>query len=187
MKKTAIALALALGATTAVQASDAIEQQIDQYKAAMMDFGKQLRGELQSAMKEGGPPAAIDVCHSRAPEIAQQVSDKHGVMVSRTSLKPRAEAPDAWERAVLEKFEEQKAAGKPVAEIAYFEVVDVDGTDELRFMKAIGTDTVCLTCHGTDVDAKLKEKIVKLYPEDQAMGFKEGDIRGAFSISAKAP
>jgi hypothetical protein len=51
-------------------------------------------------------------------------------------------------------------------------------------MKAIATEGVCLTCHGQDVDPKLKAEIDRMYPNDQAIGFEEGDIRGAVSITA---
>jgi len=191
MKKTIQASLLmstmAIGGTAMATSDQAIEEQLQAYRAAMMEFGQQLRGELQGAMKEGGLIAAVEVCHSRAPEIAETISAETGLNLSRTSLKPRAQAPDSWETTVLEKFESQKAAGTPVAEIEFFEVVDMDGSDTLRYMKAIGTDTVCLACHGTEVDAKLKTNIKRLYPNDQAMGFSEGDIRGAFSISAAAP
>jgi hypothetical protein len=33
------------------------------------------------------------------------------------------------------------------------------------------------------VDTVTKTRLETLYPHDQAMGYKEGDIRGAFSIT----
>jgi hypothetical protein len=142
-----------------------------------------LQGELQAAMKQGGPMAAVSVCHERAPEIAAQLSEETGFTLRRTSLKPRATAPADWERAVLEEFEDRRAAGESPQTIEWHEVTRVDGEQRLRYMKAIGTGGVCLTCHGSDIDPALKAKIDKLYPEDQATGFAEGDIRGAFSIT----
>jgi len=191
MKKTTLAIIstaiLLLGCMATASANEAIQAQLQDYRTAMMEFGQRLRNELQAAMKEGGPTAAVEVCHSRAPEIAATISAETGLNLSRTSLKPRATAPDDWEAATLRQFEQQKAAGIPVAELEYHEVVDVDGTPTLRYMKAIGTDAICLTCHGTNVDSTLKAQIQRLYPEDQAMGFTVGDIRGAFTISAPAP
>jgi len=89
--------------------------------------------------------------------------------------------------AVLEGFEKDKAAGKPVAELVWKNVVEVDGKPTLRMMKAIGTEDVCLTCHGTAINPEVQAKIQALYPEDKAVGFKAGDIRGAFSVSAALP
>lgn len=53
-------------------------------------------------------------------------------------------------------------------------------------MKAIGTEEVCLTCHGAAIAPAVLEKIQALYPDDKATGFGLGDIRGAFSVSARA-
>lgn len=150
---------------------------------AMKEFGATLKGTLQAAMKEGGPMNAIPVCHSEAPKIAQQMSEKYGVSIHRTSLKPRATPPTEWEMAVLEGFEKDKAAGKPMAELVWKEVVEVDNRPTLRMMKAIGTEEVCLTCHGAAVKPDVMAKIAALYPDDQATGFKAGDMRGAFSVS----
>jgi len=153
---------------------------------AMKEFGATLKGALQAAMKEGGPMSAIPVCHSEAPKIAQQMSEKYGLDIHRTSLKPRATPPTEWEMAVLEGFARQKADGKPVGELVWkevVEVVEVDGKPTLRMMKVIGTEEVCLTCHGAAVKPDVMAKIVALYPDDQATGFNAGDIRGAFSVS----
>ncbi len=50
-------------------------------------------------------------------------------------------------------------------------------------MKAIPTAPLCLTCHGANVDPSLREKIEAVYPNDAAVGYNEGDIRGAFTIT----
>ncbi|KZY78149.1 hypothetical protein A3742_23470 [Oleiphilus sp. HI0071] len=53
---------------------------------------------------------------------------------------------------------------------------------EFRYMKAIPTAAVCLVCHGSDIAAPVAKKIASLYPQDQATGFTEGELRGAFSL-----
>ena len=181
----ATALSVAAMPSHADASTDAaVQAQLQDYKATMQAFGKTLKGELQAAMKEGGPMAAVQVCNERAPEIAADLSEESGYTLRRTSLKPRATEPTDWERAVMQEFEARKANGTPVGEIAWHEVTKVDGEKQLRFMKAIATEGVCLTCHGQDIDPKLKAEIDRLYPDDQATGFAEGDIRGAVSITA---
>jgi len=144
-----------------------------------------LKQELQAGMQEGGPINAISVCNLSAPAIANTYSVSRGWDVGRTSLKVRnpANAPDAWERSVLESFEERKTAGEDPAKMEYHEVVRQDGVKQLRYMKAIPTAQLCLACHGESVDSITRTRLEKLYPEDQALGYKAGDIRGAFSIS----
>jgi len=44
----------------------------------------------------------------------------------------------------------------------------------------------CLKCHGSsgkEIDTKTLEIIRKNYPEDQATGYKEGDLRGMWKIT----
>lgn len=180
----AAALTAGLVTTLPAMADQAIDQQLQEYRQAMQTFGKTLKGELQTAMQEGGALAAVNVCHERAPEIASDLSKATGLTLRRTSLKPRATTPTDWERAVLEDFESRHAAGEAPSTIEWHEVAEVDGEHRLRFMKAIETQEVCLTCHGQKIDPALKAKIDQLYPEDQATGFQKGDIRGAFSIIA---
>jgi len=144
-----------------------------------------LKQELQAGMQGGGPVNAISVCNLSAPGIANTYSVRNGWDVGRTSLKRRNpdNAPDAWERSVLESFEERKRAGEDPAKLEHYEVVRQDGVRELRYMKAIPTAQLCLACHGEHVDSITRTRLEKLYPDDQALGYKVGDIRGAFSIS----
>jgi hypothetical protein len=148
-------------------------------------FATRLQGELKAGLKEGGPTAAVRVCKEEAPAIAASLSEQSGWQVARTSLKTRnpENAPDEWERQVLEQFDDRQAAGQPVADMTYAAVVEQDGAETYRFMKAIPTAEVCLACHGSDLSPDLVEALDKAYPEDQARGYELGDIRGAFTLS----
>lgn len=121
-----------------------------------------------------------------APEIAQELSEKSGWEVGRTSLKlrnPNLNAPDDWERQVLLRFEEHKAAGDDVQTMAYAEVVETDAGKSYRFMKAIPTADLYLACHGESINPDIAAAIDEAYPQDEARGCKAGDIRGAFTLS----
>jgi hypothetical protein len=50
-------------------------------------------------------------------------------------------------------------------------------------MKAIPTAKVCLACHGSAITPEVTAALDEAYPQDQARGYAEGDIRGAFSLS----
>jgi hypothetical protein len=41
---------------------------------------------------------------------------------------------------------------------------------------------VCSSDLGSKIKPELSEHLDKLYPEDQAKGFSQGDLRGAFSL-----
>lgn len=164
------------------------QERMDKSKAVVQEFFGKLKGELEAAMKEGGPINAIQVCNRVAPGIAHKMSTTHNMHVARTSLKTRNpdNAPDAWETAVLKKFEERKAAGENPDTIAFAEVVESNGKKEFRFMKAIimppEDKMPCLKCHGTNIDPAVAAKLDALYPKDMARDYKAGDVRGAFSL-----
>jgi hypothetical protein len=159
---------------------------VDEAKNVIKTFSMQLKGELKHALEEGGPLKAIAVCKERAPAIATEVGGKMGWEIGRTTLKPRnvkLNTPDAWEQKVLEDFATRKAAGEDIQTIAFSEVVETEGKKTFRFMKAIPMVEVCLACHGTQIAPEVAKAIDENYPQDQARGYSEGDLRGAFSVS----
>lgn len=184
MKKLFIVGAALAVAVSAVNASE-IETRSQASRAAVKMFFGSLKGELEGAMKAGGPTHAIDVCNKKAPGIAKQVSDEKGWRVARTSLKLRnpTNKPDAWEEKVLQQFDARKQAGEDPTKMEHAEIVDQDGTQVFRYMKAIPTAEVCTKCHGATIDGKVEEKLAELYPTDKARGYSKGDIRGAFTIT----
>lgn len=148
------------------------------------EFLGQLKPALMAAMKSGGPTKAIEVCHTKAPQIAKDLSEKSGWEVTRVSAKPRGKNadPDAWEKMVLTSFDARKAAGQDPKKIEYSANVNENGTTYYRYMKAIPTGKVCLACHGTKLSPALQTKLDEYYPHDKATGYHLGDIRGAFSF-----
>jgi hypothetical protein len=176
--------ALALSGISMAGAGD-FSAEIDASRATAREFMQTLKQELTAGMQEGGPVNAISVCNLSAPAIASTYSVRNGWEVGRTSLRVRnpANAPDVWERSVLESFEQRKQAGEDPAKMEHHEVIERDGIRQLRYMKAIPTARLCLACHGEQVDSTVRERLEKLYPADQALGYRVGDIRGAFTIS----
>lgn len=148
-------------------------------QALIPPFQQQLLGTVKQAVAEGGPRKAVEACNLLAPGIAEQHS-KAPWQVGRTALKVRNpdNAPDAWERQVLEQFAQRAAAGEPLEQLRHGEVVN----GEYRYLQAIGTAEACLGCHGTSIKPELLTLLDQRYPQDQARGFKEGDLRGAFSL-----
>jgi len=177
----------------AIDSSSGSDQQLDTNtetaaaKAAIQELAGALQAELKSAMQAGGPVAAIGVCNTQAMPITQEVAIEQGLSVYRVSLKNRnpANLPNAWQTVVLENFEQQKAAGKDIGSLVWSEKVSVDGVQEFRFMQAIPTAAVCLSCHGTDLSPEVSQVLASLYPEDRATGYQVGDIRGAFVATQK--
>jgi hypothetical protein len=154
---------------------------------AVADFAGALKTELSAAMQAGGPLNAIEICNTRAPVIAESVSLDSGMNVSRVSLRNRnpGNAPTEWQAAVLRDFETRRAAGEATDALSWQEIAQTEEALEYRFMKAIPTAPMCLACHGESIAPPVAAKIAELYPEDQATGYREGDIRGAFVVTGQ--
>lgn len=167
----------------AAEADDATRAQ-----EATAAFGGALKSELMNAMKDGGPVAAIEVCNTQAPVIAQAVSLDKDLAISRVSLKNRnpSNAPNEWQREVLALFEQRKAAGEDPSGLTWQATVETESGAEFRFMKAIPTGGLCLQCHGQELAPEVAQKLQELYPEDQATGYSPGDLRGAFVVTKPA-
>ena len=182
-----VVLGVALVASLALARPQAdVPPEVGASREVAQKFSATLKNALQQAIQSGGPVNGITVCHDQAGQIATEQGQKQGMLVGRTSLKVRnpANAADNWELAVLKQFEARKAQGEPADKLEFFDVIDDDqGKKTFRYMKAIPTGALCLNCHGENISPEVDAKLKELYPNDQARGFKEGDLRGAFTLA----
>ena len=150
-----------------------------QAEAKVQTFAQTLKGELLTAINQGGLVNAIEVCNLKAPAIAAQLSTD-GWSVRRTALRVRnpANAPDAWERRMLNYFSASLAKQPATPAI---QATSVDAAP-FRYMQTIKTGQLCLACHGSNVSADVQAALAERYPQDEATGFTLGELRGAFSL-----
>jgi len=147
-----------------------------------------LTGELIETLGHelgtGGPVEAVKVCAEMAPQIAASHSVE-GVTVRRVTLKVRnpQDTPDDYERGMLLDLEAKLADGALPKEVA--EVVSDDTGSRLRYMRPLVIKGTCLNCHGDveSMDPELRTVLEERYPDDQAVGYQEGDLRGAVSVT----
>ncbi len=166
-------------------ASPDSQMEIQEAQAAISAFAAALKAELTSAMQQGGPLKAIEVCHTNARTVSENVSAEKGLQLSRVSLRNRnpQNAPENWQIPILESFEQRRVAGENPNALDWSEIVEVNGISRFRYVKAIPTGGMCLQCHGTRISPEVSTALQSLYPEDKATGFSEGDIRGAFVVT----
>jgi len=149
--------------------------------------GKELSETLMSKMKSGGLVEAVEFCNTAALPLTQQMSDKHGVLIKRTSLKTRnpLNNPSDNEISILKEFQANLDNG-----ISLEPKIQLDQNGIPNYYAPILVEQKCLICHGT-LDQELSraaDSIIKShYPKDLATGFKEGDLRGIWSISFSKP
>jgi hypothetical protein len=149
-------------------------------------FGK-LTAALTEAIAKGGPENALEVCFERAPEIAAEVGETHGITLRRATTKPRnpKNAADDREKRILAAFGmalDQKQPPKPLT------VTNPDGSAVL-FAPIVIANPLCLQCHGNtedDIAPLTLTAISKLYPDDKATNYQLGDLRGLWSVTFPA-
>ncbi len=180
-KQTAIMLAALLCWMSVAHAEE--ETTLLEARKLTAQFMKNLKTTLMQAMQQGGPVNALTVCNTEAGPIAQALEKESGWKVGRTSFRLRnpANAPDAWEKRGLQQFADQWQ-GQPLEYYAW-----VNEGKTFRYMKSIAVKPPCLACHGEHLAPEMMEKLQVLYPQDQATGYKAGELRGAFTLEYTRP
>ncbi|EMI55990.1 cytochrome c family protein [Rhodopirellula sallentina SM41] len=149
--------------------SDEHQQQMLAAKDALQ---MRLSGRLMEAMAQG-PASAIRVCNQEAPQIASSVGEEHGVRIGRVGVRLRNpnNTPPPWAKGLTDSN----------VNVPTFVTLS-DGHDAAWL--PIKLQTQCLMCHGpTDQIAPvIKDQLARLYPNDRATGFAEGELRGWFWV-----
>lgn len=185
MKKTFIAMLTLISFTTIAYANNDNELLAKARNTSKSLLGT-LKEQLTKAMEKGDTKKAVIVCSSIAQNIAQTTSEKNKLSIKRVSLKYRNinDQPDTYEEKTLKLFDELNKNGKITPTYDVFETIVEKDKKTFRYMKPIVTAKTCLQCHGNpeQIKPEVKEILKEKYPNDIALGYKEGDIRGAVSI-----
>lgn len=146
-----------------------------------------LQEELKKAIKSGGMTKAIKVCNLQAIPITEIVANSTDMEleIKRTSFQYRNElnTPNEYEELALNYFQSEKDADGNLP--TYFiQKIESNDKTEFYYYKPLVLNAVCLNCHGTDekIPPETKSLIQKLYPEDKATGYQDGDFRGLVRI-----
>jgi hypothetical protein len=146
-------------------------------------FGGELITTLFRELEDGNPINAIHVCSEQAQEMSARFSTE-GMRIRRVSRRFRnpADEPDDYELARLGQL--QALHDKQELPSESIQVVREGGTKSLRYMKPIVIKQPCMMCHGQvgEIDDAVLDSIHTKYPGDQAIGYKVGDLRGAFTV-----
>ena len=148
---------------------------------------KTLGGQLQATLKAGGPETAITVCKEAAIPLTKSAADDFdGLTLTRVSdrLRNPKNAPDKMDRKVLDHFRKSAAERKIVAHLTTMP----DGQTQ-RYYRPLFVSETCLKCHGDPekMSGELRSLLKEHYPEDQATGYRAGELRGLIRVERKAP
>lgn len=160
---------------------------VEKGKVVVREAFSLLSSNLLVAIAGGGPTNAIPFCSVKALPLTETISQAHSVELRRVSARQRnlKNAPSKQEQAILQEFQNALENGeKPSPKV-------VRGQNEAFFYAPIQINTpLCLACHGDpgkDLAAETSEVLRGLYPDDQATGYKLGDLRGMWVVRVTAP
>ena len=192
MKRHTKLCALCLLGLSVVQAQAQDSDMLTQSRAVTQAMLKELGQKLQSSMAEGGAINAIGVCHLQAPDIANRASTNNQAKISRMGTRARNPVmgvPNDWQAKALAQFDAALARGEKPADLEFSETVTTASGKEFHFAKPIVLQPMCVSCHGSpdQISPEVKAKLNELYPNDKAVGYQPGQLRGAVVLSRSAP
>ena len=167
-------LVLLIGVISAAGAGGPAPQEPPDGAAVVRPFKRELMAALTAGLADGAV-SSIDVCRLQAPELAAAAGSAT-IEVGRTShrLRNPANAPRAWVEPLLAAYladpadREPRTVGLPGGGTGYVEPIQIQ--------------PMCLACHGERLAPAVRAELGRLYPQDRATGFREGDFRGLFWV-----
>jgi uncharacterized protein YuzE len=141
-------------------------------------LGKNLMLNLQ----KNGAVAAVEFCNERAYPLTDSMAIIYNAKIRRVTDKPRnlENQANGKELAYIEFFK-AKVSNKET-----YEPILATENGTTHFYSPIVTNTICLNCHGTpitNIDPKVSLILNTKYPYDKAVGYKENEVRGIWSIT----
>ncbi|ADR22381.1 hypothetical protein MATR_37730 [Marivirga tractuosa] len=139
--------------------------------------------KISQQYAEGGYKAAAKFCSMQAYPLTDSLANEYKVFLKRVSNKNRnpKNIPSVIEKQVLEAYEYSVKQGDDIAANVQF----IRPGDTILYNNPIKIPSeLCLNCHGSssqiskEVQAILKQE----YPNDKAIGYKVGDLRGMWSL-----
>jgi hypothetical protein len=146
----------------------------DAARLLVSGFQASLKAELMNAVKEGGVVNAIGVCQVKAPQVADSFS-REAWSIKRVTEKPRnrLNKADAHEQEILGLFADT------LKKLEFFdEWADSEAKTGYTYYQPINIGAFCLKTIDEGVASALQEK----YPEDEAVDYRAGDLRGMFVV-----
>ena len=173
-----------LGFTLLAQANELNNQEAKKIAIdAIKTVGGTLQHTLKTKVKQEGFASAADFCSLEASSLTQKsiATLPKGVSVKRVTKKPRNEKnlANEMQTKVLEEIETKMKSGTTPKLI-----IKKITTNHYQVYKPLIISKACLNCHG-DNTTRNKDAytiIAKHYPNDKAINYKLGELRGAFLV-----
>ena len=154
--------------------------------AASAKLMQSLKGALAKAIADSGISGAIRVCSDQALAITAEIDAQSDSITDIRRITDRFRnphnAPDQADLDALAFFRgyQTEHDGLPAYHI-------VRSAGELRYYQPLVIQPLCLNCHGKSgsMDDQTIAAINRLYPEDMAVGYDLGDLRGLVRVTIR--
>lgn len=177
----AVFVILAAGGGTVHAYDDAV---LLRGRSAAAALNETLGTRMTRSLRDSGPEGAMSVCAWQARALADEVGQKDGVTVKRTSLKLRnpVNAPDAYEKELLTRLAARAREGDLPEES--LDERRENGLTVYRYAKPLVATPLCITCHGRagEIPEAVRKMLETRYPGDAATGYGAGDFVGIVSV-----
>lgn len=142
---------------------------------------QRLSKQLVQAIDKGGFAHAVSYCRIKAKLITDSVAQEYNATVQRVSDKtrnPRNAANDREMQYIAYYRNALKNEGDMSGKL-------VDNSDSYTYYAPIITAPLCLNCHGDpekDIARETIDRISNDYPQDRAVGYASGQLRGLWKV-----
>lgn len=158
-------------------------------RQAALELDTAIRQDVLSRLDRNEDPVAIYVAYrDTVPAMTRDIAARADLDLSRTALRVRnsANTADDWERRQLEEFAFLIEAGldAETLEASAIEREQIDGAQKrvFRWMRPLVTGESCMTCHGDAVDPRILALLAQDFPVDEATGYYDLELRGAYAV-----
>lgn len=157
------------------------QELIEQGNTISGKLGTSLMAELTTVIQQEGITEAVNYCSIEALPITQKIAKEEQVELSRVSHRNRNPLNDANgdELKLIEKYIQQQKNGEPLSP-----VIIAKNKQKIFYSPILLGAPLCLNCHGKPEDfaPDLRLAINQKYPQDKAVNFELGEVRGMFKI-----
>ncbi len=158
------------------------ETLLEQGKVITKALKATIQKNMLDVIRTEGISDAITSCNMHALPITDSISDKYGVDISRITHLPRNPLNKAnkSQLAVIKYYQDQLDKHEKMLPMIKTSEETFDYYSPIKI-----TSAVCLNCHGNPKKHMSEETFIVLnlvYPNDSALGFEMGDLRGIWEI-----
>ena len=139
-----------------------------------------LMRNVSAALKKGGPEYALEFCNIRALPLTDSLSEASHVQIQRMTERNRNPENN------LKTDTDQKIYKTFADNSLHKDTLITENGNNIYYKRINLGMPACTQCHGIadrDIAPATLKKILALYPEDKATGYRLNDFRGMWKIT----